>query len=210
MGFSQTKCDPCIYVNFSDKEVFIIAVYVDDIILAGESDQSMTAVKKVISNKFDMEDLGELHHFLGVKVIQLHESDEIFIGQPSYCKDLLRKFNMDKSNPIETPVDVGLKLMKGREEDECFDRELYQSAVGSLLYLSTRTRPDIAYAVGFHGRTKHIDIKFHYVREQMTTGNIVLNYCKSCDMVADIFTKGLCSPQFKKLRSMMGLTELKS
>ena len=63
----------------------------------------------------------------------------------------------------------------------------------------------------FHGRSKHIDIKYHYVREQVAAGNIELEYCKSDNMLADIFTKGLNGPRFKKLRSMVGMTsEIKS
>ena len=55
---------------------------------------------------------------------------------------------MEDSNPVETPFDAGTKLTKAEEGEDCCDQDKYQSAVGSLLYLSTRTRPDIAYAVG--------------------------------------------------------------
>ena len=57
----------------------------------------------------------------------------------------------------------------------------------------------------YHGRSKHIDIKFHFTRDQVTCGNIELVYCKSEDMIADLFTKPLCGPQFKRLRSQLGL-----
>ena len=46
----------------------------------------------------------------------------------------------------------------------------------------------------YHGRAKHIDVKFHFVREQVTENHIELIYCKSEDMVADILTKALCGP----------------
>jgi len=57
----------------------------------------------------------------------------------------------------------------------------------------------------FHGRAKHIDIKYHFIREQVTNGNIELKYCKSEDMVADIMTKALSHVQFSKLREMLGV-----
>ena len=63
------------------EEIFIIAVYIDDI-LTGEN---------------DMKDISELHHFLGVKVMQNKKSDEIWIGQLAYMKDLLPRFGMDES-----------------------------------------------------------------------------------------------------------------
>ena len=54
---------------------------------------------------------------------------------------------MENSKPTATPIDTGAKLTKATEDSKLFNHELYQSAIGSLLYLSTRTRPDIAYAV---------------------------------------------------------------
>lgn len=55
----------------------------------------MKEVKEAISVKFDVMDMGEMHHFLGVKVIQNHKSGEIWIGQTTYVKDLLTKFKME-------------------------------------------------------------------------------------------------------------------
>ena len=54
---------------------------------------------------------------------------------------------MDEAKPVKTPVSVNSKLLKASEDSELVDQNLYQSAVGSLLYLAMRTRPDIAFAV---------------------------------------------------------------
>jgi len=54
---------------------------------------------------------------------------------------------MENAKAVSTPVDPSTKLVKTTEDCEDVDQGLYQSAVGSLLHLSTRTRPDIAYAV---------------------------------------------------------------
>ena len=62
--------------------------------------------------------------------------------------------------------------------------------------------------IQYHGRSKHIDIKYHFTRDQVISGNIELNYCKSEDMVADLFTKPLSGPQFKRLRELLGLTAI--
>ena len=55
---------------------------------------------------------------------------------------------MDNSKPVGIPVETGTQLVKAKDGDDLVDQELYQSAVGSHFYLSTKTRPDIAYAVG--------------------------------------------------------------
>ena len=59
---------------------------------------------------------------------------------------------MENSKPTTTPCDAEVKLTKATSDNELFDKEVYQSAIGILLYLSTRTRPDIAYAVGIVAR----------------------------------------------------------
>ena len=60
-----------------------------------------------------------------------------------------------------------------------------------------------------HGRGKHIDIKFHYVKDMVTSGNIELKYCPTNDMLADIFTKGLPRERFSRLRLLLGVRSLK-
>ena len=60
----------------------------------------------------------------------------------------------------------------------------------------------------FHGRGKHIEIKFHFIREQVSAKTIELKYCRTNDMVADIMTKGLCKMQFEKLRRMSGIVDI--
>ena len=146
LGFVQTSGDPCIYVN-SEGEQFIIAVYVDDIILACKSDRLMKEMKDTLARQYKMKDLGELNYFLGVKVVQDTLKGQVWIGQPSCTENVLKKFGMEDAKPMETPVDPSQKLAKATETGTMCDQEQYQSAVGSLLYLSVKTRPDITYAV---------------------------------------------------------------
>ena len=90
--------------------------------------------------------MGKLHYFLGVK-IAYPGSGKIWIGQPAYTAEVLKRFQMENSKPTATPIDTGAKLTKATEDRKLFNQELHQSAIGSLLYLSTRTKPDIAYTV---------------------------------------------------------------
>ena len=117
-------------------EMFVIAVYVDDIVLAGKSDRRMSEIKSALSSKFDMKDMGGLHYFLGMKVIQDQKAGKVWIGtgQPAYAKSILQKFGMGNAKPVGTPVDTGTKLVKTTEDSDSVDQGLYQSAVRSLLY----------------------------------------------------------------------------
>ena len=150
-GFVQTASDPCIYKAVSGDD-FIIGIYVDDILLAGKSKERMIEVKSVLSNMFEVKDLGELNYFLGVKVVQNHKDGTIWIGQPTFTESLLNKFQMHQCKSLTTPTDTGTKLVNGTEDSEYVDKSEYQSLVGSLLYLSMRTRPDITYAVSVTAR----------------------------------------------------------
>ena len=78
-----------------------------------------------------------------MRVIQDPSTESVWIGQQSYTENALRRYGMENSKPIRTPVDTSTKLVKAKDEDTCVDQQLYQSAVGSLLYLSIATRPTL-------------------------------------------------------------------
>ena len=68
--------------------------------------------------------------------------------QTRYAEDVLRRFRMENSKPISTPMDANVKLMKSDDVVGVDDKRWYRSAVGSLMYLMVCTRPDLAYAMG--------------------------------------------------------------
>eukprot|EP00253_Pinus_taeda_P031402 PITA_31402 len=59
----------------------------------------------------------------------------------------------------------------------------------------------------FHKRTKHIDTRFHYIRELVNNGEIVLEHCRTQEQVADILTKPLDQKSFEFLRKCLGMTK---
>ena len=60
-----------------------------------------------------------------------------------------------------------------------------------------------------HARTKHIDIRYHYVREALQQGIICLSYCPTDKQLADLLTKGLPRERFEVLRKAMGMDATK-
>ena len=146
LGFVQSVSDRCIYVA-SEGEMFMIAVHVDDLVLAAKSDKRIGDVKKALGDKFEVKDMGELHRFLGTKVLQNKQNGDVWIGQAAHTQKVLRKFNMENAKAVDTPVDASPKRVKTNEDSESTYGEQFESAVGSLLYLSTTTRPDITYAM---------------------------------------------------------------
>ena len=93
---------------------------------------------------------------------QNSKTGEIWIGQPAYTQAVIKKFGLEHCKPVTTPVTPGMKLLKATEQSEMVDAALYQSAVGSLLYLSGWTRPDIAFSVSNVARFCSSPTKEHW------------------------------------------------
>ncbi|GKV47717.1 hypothetical protein SLEP1_g54586 [Rubroshorea leprosula] len=62
----------------------------------------------------------------------------------------------------------------------------------------------------FHGRTKHIELRQHFIRGAIADGLIALEYCSTSDQLVDGFTKGLCFSKFMEFRNSLGVAEFAS
>src|SRR5690242_15694568 len=76
-----------------------------------------------------------------------------------------------------------------------------------LIYQDNQGCISMAKNPSHHSRSKHIDIKYHFVREKVDNKEIKIRYCPTERMVADILTKPLLQSQHVKLRLMLGLNE---
>ena len=92
---------------------------------------------------------------------------------------------------------------------QCLQNDLNEASVKStLIHEDNQSTICMVKNPQYHGRAKPIDIKFHYIREQVEKKAIQLEYCESKNMVADMLTKTLLSSQFVKLREMLGVREI--
>jgi hypothetical protein len=128
-----------------------------------------------MQTEFEMSMIGELSYFLGLQVKQ--SSARIFISQGKYLKEMLKKFQMEDSLPVSTPMVVGFKLSKDDISPDV-DQRTYRSMIGSLLYITTSS-PNIMQVVGMVGRYQSspkqihlVDVKriFKYLKGTMTYG----------------------------------------
>jgi hypothetical protein len=110
---------------------------VDDIVFGGSSHFLVVRFAKDMSKEFEMSMMGELQFFLG---LQIKQAEGTFVHHAKYTKDILKKFKMDDSKPLSTPMSTTTALDVD-EDGEPVDQKEYQS-IGSLLYL-TVMRPDI-------------------------------------------------------------------
>eukprot|EP00253_Pinus_taeda_P033584 PITA_33584 len=136
----------------------------------GKNESYIASIKKELRKGFEMNDLGYVHYYLGIEVIQHLKS--IFLSQKKYIGDLLNRFGMIECNPLTTPMEQNLKLtcIEGKEEFE--DAKKYRQLVGSLNYLTT-TRLDISFVVGILSKFMQKPCEGHW-----SAAKIVLKYLK--------------------------------
>lgn len=345
--YKQSTADLCMYIKTQSSKngqssFIILALYVDDILIASNDNQMLKDEKENLSKRFEVEDLGCAKYCLGMLIQRDRDNRTLSISQKSYLEKVLKRFNMYDSKPVSTPMEVGKTYRKTEEDEEIFDIKQYQAAIGSLNYAMIATRPDICSSVGIlsqfmskpskehwqgvkrilryikgtidygltfdannsnpkllgyadadwagdtesrrstsayifqlagatiswrsqkqsvvalstteaeyisvssaaqeaiwlrrllkslsvdvseptvinednqgticltknpttHARTKHIDIKYHFIREKVQSKEIELKYCATDKMIADIFTKSLPRQKFQELSSLMGI-----
>lgn len=341
IGFQACASEPCVYVKRNCDTINIIAVYVDDLLIATSKKEEMKRIKKLIADKLEVVDKGPVKYFLSLEVDRVADNGKISISQKSQIRKLLQEHNMTTCRTTATPLDPKYQVKCDEDNCEKFDQTQYQSLIGSLMYIAINTRPDILHSVCklsqrnkdphmehmvaakrilrylsttqnkqliyqktgkpiecytdadwggdttnrksytgyafmlagavfsyeskkqatvalssteaeymslsstskeatylrkllsemqlnfpksivinadnisainlvknpvYHERSKHIDVKYHYIRDVFRKGEIELQYCCSSDNVADIFTKNLPKPSHEKFVKMLGLT----
>jgi len=146
-GFVPSESDPGLYVKHDKGGSTYLLVWVDDILVAGSA-KSVQGVKDVLRASFDVRDLGEANFFLGMEVERDRGSKTLKLTQMKYTAELLHKYGLQGANSKKVPLSPAVKL--SREGSEKLDTAVsgYGELIGSLLYLSVCTRPDITYAVG--------------------------------------------------------------
>jgi len=146
--FQQCKSDPCIFIHKNaNGECTYIALYVDDLIIAGDNKEDIATIKQRLSERFDMKDLGIASRFLGME-IEYGNDGSIKIHQNSYIQQLLDRHGMADCNSVTTPLDTSVKLSSIMSEEASTDAREYASIVGGLMFAACVTRPDIMCAVG--------------------------------------------------------------
>ncbi|CAL2248615.1 unnamed protein product [Prunus armeniaca] len=169
-GFTKSQSEATLYVKTrGEASILILSIYVDDIVYTGNDQEMLEDFKKDMKEKYEMTDLGLLHHFLGMGVIQTPTS--IFIHQKKYATTLLNRFGLSECKPVSIPLVTSEKLSKD-DGSGLASEEQYRRIVGSLLYL-TATRPDIMFAASLLARFMHCPTSKH-----LGTAKRILRYVK--------------------------------
>ncbi|GJS25825.1 putative ribonuclease H-like domain-containing protein [Tanacetum coccineum] len=183
-GFSKGVVDPTLFIQKTGKHTLHVQIYVDDIIFASTDPKDCDRFSNEMSSKFQMSMMGQISFFLGLQISQNPRG--IFINQSKYANEILKKFDLHKSDPVDTPMVERTKL----DEDLSgtpVDQTKYRSMIGSLMYL-TASRPDLVFAVCMCARyqsrptKKHLEAVKRVFRYLQGTINMGLWYPKDTAM----------------------------
>ena len=186
IGFTQASADPCVFIRKEDT-LTIIAIHVDDLMILAENILEMQRLKDSLKLQFKMKDIGELHYYLGVCIVQDREGKQVYIHQGQYIEKMLKKFGQTEAKSVSTPADLNVKLQKEDGVSRPVDTISYQSIVGSLVYAAITTRPDIVQAVGVvtkfcaNPTQSHLSAAKRILKYLKGTGYLGLSYKKCAD-----------------------------
>ncbi|XP_066365316.1 uncharacterized protein [Miscanthus floridulus] len=167
--------------------------------VAGEEgkDLEVEVFKAHMKKIFDMSDLRLLSFYLSVEVCQ--DANGITLRQTHYAKRILELGGMAGCNPTHTPMEERLLVeLLGRHVEVV---ELKMDSKSALA---------LAKNLVFHERSKHIRIKYHFIRSCLEDGSIKAEHIPTTNQLADILTKSLGKAKFEEMRERIGLKQISS
>ncbi|GJS38704.1 retrovirus-related pol polyprotein from transposon TNT 1-94 [Tanacetum coccineum] len=136
----------------------------------------------------------------------------IFINQSKYVLESFKKYGFDSCDPVDTPMVEKSKLDEDKE-GKAVDPSHYRGMIGTILYLTANvdhvgcqdTRRSTSSSM-----SKHIDIRFHFIKEHVENGVIELYFVNTEYQLADIFTKALARERIEFLINKLGMRSFTS
>ncbi|CAA7049059.1 unnamed protein product [Microthlaspi erraticum] len=158
LGFINSLADSSLFILKSGTHLIYILVYVDDILVTGDTKDGITRILKLLADRFSIKNPEDLNYFLGLEVHRT--SAGLHLSQRKYIIDLLHRHNMTNAKPVTTPMASSPKLTLTTDKP-LSDPTPYRQLVGSLQYLQF-TRLDIAFAVNRLSQYMHCPTDAHW------------------------------------------------
>ena len=145
-GFQLSEANPCMLYREDERGICIIIIYTDDMLIIGK-EEAIDAAIRVLQGHFQVKDPRSLEDYLGVQIVQSNDGKKAWLGQPTIITSLEKQFGervAKKKMTIRpgTPGFIGGRVDDISKVDEK-TQSMYRSGVGTLLYLTKHSRPDI-------------------------------------------------------------------
>jgi hypothetical protein len=188
-GFCISDADPSLFIlNKTEGSGSYLLLYVDDILIFSQDMNVVKDIKSLLSSNFNVKDLGEARHFLGMQIKQERDENGVLVSitlsNEKLINDMLESFDVQNEKPKSTPLDRSMKLKK-TEGKPLPQNNRYRELVGGVLYLSNTTRPDIAYSAALLARfsncptTQHWGAGIHLLKYLSGTKKLGLKWEKA-------------------------------
>ena len=149
--FQVCLSEHCVYTK-NGNEILLI-LYVDDMIISSERKEDSDGLIARLKKQFDIGEEGPLNWYLGMAIDD--KGTSIKLSQRDYVDKMLTKYHYEELSTEETPMIEKYQIDKD-PEDEFFHEFDIRSKIGSLMFASVCTRPDITFAVSYLARfTNH-------------------------------------------------------
>lgn len=146
LGYKRSKYEPCVFIKQEDNRYTIVTLYVDDFFIFSNSDRETCFIKRELSSRFRIKDLGKVKECLGMQVNYEKDKGILTLSQEKYIDQLLTDYNMIDCKVAKTPSESKLNFDLNNQE---IVEVPYQRLIGSLMYLAVLTRPDIVFSVSY-------------------------------------------------------------
>jgi hypothetical protein len=152
LDWTCSEYDAAVYFKeWDDRTWAIVGFWVDDATSIG-NEERLTELEKAFKSRFGISGEGDAHWILGTSIRHDEETRSVLISQKDYIESVARKFNVQNSKPIKSPIPLGIdfsSISRPETEEEKSEAATlpYHELIGSLMFAAIVSRPDIAYAV---------------------------------------------------------------
>nr|GEZ95965.1 hypothetical protein [Tanacetum cinerariifolium] len=206
-NFSKGAVDPTLFTRKTGKHILLVQIYVDDIIFSSTDPKACNMFSNEMSLKFQISMMGQMSFFLASR------PDLVFVvymcaryqAKPTkkHLEALTRVFRYLKGTinwGLWYPKDIAMALTAYADADHACCQDTRRSTSGSAQFLGDK----------LHSRSKHIDIRHHFIREQVERGVVELYFVTTDYQLADIFTKALPRQRFEFILLRLGMKSMSS
>ncbi|GJZ66079.1 retrovirus-related pol polyprotein from transposon TNT 1-94 [Tanacetum coccineum] len=216
--FVKRVVDPTLFTRKEGERIILVQIYV----VASTNPSFCDKFADQMSKRFNMSMMGKMSFFLGLQISQSPRG--IFINQSKYALEMLKKYGLDQCEPVDIPMVDRLKLDEDLNKTLAKPIEKHLTAVKRVFrYLNGTINMGLWYPkdTGFdltafadadhavqHSRTKHITVRYHFIKEQVENRIVELYFIKTAYQLSNIFTKALARERFEFLVKRLGMQSI--
>ena len=152
LKYNVSEADEAVFYKIKGDYYTIVAAATDDFTIIADSLDAAQSIKNQLNDRFELVDLGEISWLLGISIVHDLNAHTISLSQQAYIDHILTRMNLVDAKPAATPLDPGIDLSYDSPAVSVqrltpLEKSKYREGIGSLMYVTIGSRPDISFAV---------------------------------------------------------------